>query len=124
MDNLDMKRAKNLLKSAKDLYEQGDLAGVAGLSYAAFESATMALTLKINGKDHKNHHLRMARIKGLLSVYEEKIDFLWEVRNIDFYGNVKIGSPKREISPREVKEGLDVVEKIIIQIEDMIPDSD
>nr|WP_279383650.1 hypothetical protein [Methanobacterium formicicum] len=40
MVDLDMERAKNLLKSAEDLYEQGDLAGVAGLGYAAFESAS------------------------------------------------------------------------------------
>lgn len=59
MDNIDMDRAKNLLKSAKDLHDQGDLAEVAGLAYAAFESATMALTDKINGKDHHSHRLRM-----------------------------------------------------------------
>lgn len=117
-----MNRAQNLLRSAKDLYEQGDLAGVAGLAYAAFESATMALTNKVNGKDHQNHRLRMERIKSLLSEYEHQIDFLWEVRNIDFYGNVKIGSPKREISSREVQEGLDLVERIIKEIEEMLKD--
>ena len=41
--DLDLKRAKSLLKSAKDLYERGDMAGVAGLAYAAFESAIIAL---------------------------------------------------------------------------------
>lgn len=40
MADLDMERAKNLLDSAEDLYQKGDLAGVAGLSYAAFESAS------------------------------------------------------------------------------------
>ncbi len=58
-----MQRAKNLLKSAEDLYEQGDLAGVAGLAYAAFESAIMSLTDKINGKDYKSHNLRKKRLK-------------------------------------------------------------
>ena len=66
MDNLDMKRARSLLRSAKDLYDTGDLAGVAGLAYAAFESATMALTARVNGKDHQNHKLRMERVKTLL----------------------------------------------------------
>lgn len=120
MDNLDMKRARSLLRSAKDLYDTGDLAGVAGLAYAAFESATMALTARFNGKDHQNHRLRMERVKTLLSEYDDKIDFLWEVRNVDFYGNVRIGSPKREISSSEVEEGLEVVEKIVKEIEEMI----
>jgi len=35
-----MERAKKLLKSSEDLYKHGNMAGVAGLSYAAFESAT------------------------------------------------------------------------------------
>nr|WP_319374745.1 hypothetical protein [uncultured Methanobacterium sp.] len=35
MVDIDMERAKNLLKSAEDLHEQGDLAGVAGWAYAA-----------------------------------------------------------------------------------------
>lgn len=105
------------MKSAQDLYDQGDFAGVAGLAYAAFESATMALTDKINGKDYPSHQLRNKRIKRILSRYEDKMDVLWEIRNIDFYGNVKLGSPKREISPEEVEEGLKIVEEIIREIE-------
>ncbi len=50
MADIDMDRDKKLLKSAKDIYEQDDLAGVVGLAYAAIESATMSLTTKINGK--------------------------------------------------------------------------
>lgn len=96
MVDLDMDRAKKLLKSAKDLYEQGDLAGVAGLDYAAFESATMTLTDKVNGKDYKSHNLRRERAKTLLKKYQNKIDLLREIRNIDFYGNVKIGTPKKK----------------------------
>lgn len=48
------------------------------------------------------------RAKKLLDKYQHKIDILWEIRNIDFYGNVKIGSEKREISPEEVENGLKV----------------
>ncbi len=84
MVDLDMDRAKNLLKSAKDLYEQGNLAGVAGLAYAAFESANMTLTDKINGKDYRSHNLRRERAKTLLKKHQDKIDILWEIRNIDF----------------------------------------
>ena len=115
-----MDRAKKLLKSARDLYEQGDMAGVAGLAYAAFESATMTLTDKINGKDYKSHNLRRERAKELLKRNQDKIDLLWEIRNIDFYGNVKIGAPKREITEKEVQNGLNAVEKIIEEIEKIL----
>ena len=98
MADIDMDRAKRLLKSAKDLYEQDDLAGVVGLAYAAFESATMSLTTRINGKDYSGHYSRKERAKKFLTKYQNELDMLWEIRNIDFYGNVKIGSPKREIS--------------------------
>ncbi|MBI4812878.1 MAG: HEPN domain-containing protein [Methanobacterium sp.] len=120
MVDIDMERAKNLLKSAEDLHEQGDLAGVAGLAYAAFESAIMSLTDKINGKNYHSHRLRKERAKEMLSKHENKMDFLWEVRNIDFYGNVKLGSSKREISPQEVENGLKCVKEIIIEIETII----
>lgn len=120
MVDIDMERAKNLLKSAEDLHKQGDLAGVAGLAYAAFESAIMSLTNRINGKDYQSHRLRKERAKQMLSKYEDKMDFLWEVRNIDFYGNVKLGSQKREISPKEVENGLKSVKEIIIEIERII----
>lgn len=120
MVDIDMKRAKNLLKSAKDLYAQGDLAGVVGLAYAAFESATMSLTRTMNGKDYLSHHLRKERAKKLLNKHQDKMDLLWEVRNIDFYGNVKLGAKKREISPKEVEDGLESVEEIILEIEKII----
>ena len=123
MADLDMDRSKKLLKSAKDLYEQGDLAGVAGLAYASFESATMTLTDKVNGKDYKGHNLRRERAKILLKKYQDKIDLLWEVRNIDFYGNIKIGTPKREISEEEVESCLNAVENIIEEIKKILEEN-
>ena len=116
----DLERAKRLLKSAKDLHEQGDLSGVAGLAYAAFESAAISLAGKINGKDPGNHTKRRERVKKELNKYQDKIDLLWDVRNVDFYGNEKIGYPKREITEKEVGEGLNAVEKIIEEIEKIV----
>ncbi|MGC9516190.1 MAG: HEPN domain-containing protein [Methanomicrobiales archaeon] len=120
MASIDIKRARKLLKSAKDLYEKGDINGVAGLGYAAFESATMALTTETNGTDYHNHYLRRKRAKQLLKKYQDKIDFLWEVRNIDFYGNVKANAKKREISYEEVEMSLKVIETIIDEIEKIL----
>ena len=118
--DLDLERARNLLKSAKDLYEHGDMAGVAGLAYAAFESAIIALTKKKNGIDYPSHLLRRERAKVLLDKYQDKIDVLWEVRNIDFYGNVEIGSEMKELSIDEVEDGLSAVEKIIEEVEKVL----
>lgn len=112
-----------MLKSAQGLYEQGYLAGVAGLAYAAFESATMTLTIKINGKDYSGHNLRRERAKTLLKKYPDKIDLLWEIRNIDFYGNVKIGAKKREITLEEVKESLNAIKTIIREIEEILEEN-
>lgn len=120
MTDGDMKRAKSLLKSAQDLYEKGDMAGVAGLAYAAFESATMALTLKLNGKDYPSHNLRRRRAKDLLKTHQNKIDLLWEIRNVDFYGNIKLGSQKRDISPEEVLDSLNTVKDILDEIESLL----
>ena len=120
--DLDQKRAKNLLESAKALYERGDMAGVVGLAYAAFESAIIALTKKKNGTDYPSHLLRRERAKVLLDKYQDKIDVLWEVRNIDFYGNVKVGTEMRELSRAEVEAGLNAVEKIIEEVEKVLND--
>ncbi len=37
-----------------------------------------------------------------------------------FYGNVKIGTPKREITEKETKKGLNAVENIIEDIEKIL----
>ncbi len=88
MADLDLERAKKLLKSAKVLYERGDMAGVAGLAYAAFESAIIALTKKKNGMDYPSHLLRRERAKVLLD-------------------------------KDEVEDGLNAVEKIIEEVEEV-----
>ena len=53
----------------------------------------------------------------LLESYRDTIDVHWEVRNIDFYGNVKIGSELRELSSEELEAGLRAVEQIIGEVE-------
>ncbi|NYZ77214.1 hypothetical protein H0O02_02770 [Candidatus Micrarchaeota archaeon] len=91
MAERDIKRAKALLDSAETLYNEGDLAGVSGLAYQALESAIIAFNKIVKGKDVASHQFRMETAKRIFSGYSEKLDFLWEMRNIDFYGNVKPG---------------------------------
>ncbi len=118
MDNL--KRSNNLLKSAKDLLEKEDYAGVAGLAYQAVESAIITLTEKVNGKDKQNHYSRRKRAKEILNLSKETLNKLWSSRNIDFYGNEKIGEEKKELGIKEIKECVDKAEEIIDKIENTL----
>lgn len=124
MVNIDLKRAKNLLNSARILFEEGDIYGVSGLAYQAFESATIALLREVNGYEQTTHFSRRRRAKDLLKKYREKIDFIWEARNIDFYGNIRVGKKKREITEREAKDSLFLIENMIKEIEDLLKEKD
>lgn len=120
MADLDLERAERLLQSARDLFARGDLAGVAGLAYQAFESALIALTIEKNGTNAGSHLARRERAKALLSHHRDKIDFLWEVRNVDFYGNPQPFQPKREVAKAEVKEALETVEAIVQEVRQIL----
>ena len=115
MDNL--KRSNDLLKSAKDLLEKEDYAGVAGLAYQAVESAIIALTEKINGKDKTGHYSRRKRAQEILDLSKETLNKLWSSRNIDFYGNERIGGEKKELDMEDIKESVDKAEEIIGKVE-------
>ncbi len=120
MARLDLERARNLLESAETLLSEGDYHGVAGLAYQAFESGVICLLEVKNGGDKRSHYERRERAKQLLKEYRKNIDVLWEIRNIDFYGNVSLGKDKREISLEEAKDGLNMVSEILDQIEELI----
>jgi len=117
MVELDIDRARQLLNSARMLFSSGDHSGVAGLAYQAFESATMALLHLKNGKDKRSHMGRRKRAKEILTSRSDIIDRLWEIRNIDFYGNTRVDECKREVSEDEIRECLEAVEHIVEEIE-------
>lgn len=120
MADIDIERAENLMKSARYLLSQDDLAGVAGLAYQAFESAVISLTSVINGSDSRTHAARRKRAKVLLSNHRTKIDLLWEVRNVDFYGNTHLDQPRRKLTKEEAIDALNTVEIIIEDIKQML----
>jgi len=120
MADVDIERAKDLLSSARILFETGDYSGVAGLAYQAFESATIALIEEKNGTDKKSHLARRKRVKELLVAEGDMIDRLWSLRNIDFYGNVNAGEIKRGITEEEAHDCLVAVEDLISQIEELL----
>ncbi len=118
MDNLDLERAKKLLQSAEHLVEKGDLAGAGGLAYQAFESAVIAVTRLEGQKDYPDHTQRRKKAEELLKVSQDKVKKLWAVRNVDFYGNEKIGEASREIKKEEIENSVQEVRKIIKALEE------
>jgi len=114
----DLERARKLLKSARDLFEMDDFAGVAGLTYQAIESAIIALTSKKNGKEYTDHVSRRKRAEEVLNLSKQTLRSLWSARNIDFYGNEKTGDEKKELTKEEIKAALTNAEDIIKNVED------
>jgi hypothetical protein len=76
----------------------------------------IALTIEKDGANAGGHAARRQRAKVLLSHHRDKIDFLWEVRNVDFYGNPQPFQPKREVTRAEVEEALETVDAIIQEV--------
>jgi HEPN domain-containing protein len=120
MAEVDLSRAKSLLRSARELFELGETAGVAGLAYQAFESATMFLLEEVNGSDGTTHSSRQARAKALLRRYGGEVDFIWRARNIDFYGNVRLGEKKEELSRDDAKRALSLIGGMLEEVEALI----
>jgi HEPN domain-containing protein len=119
MGDVDLDRAEALLKSARSAYGTGDIGGVAGLSYHALEAAASFLIETINGHDPGGHGGRMRRVSELLSICNVELDRVWRARNVDFYGNERIGEPKRLITMEEVRDSLDTAERVLGEIKSM-----
>lgn len=118
MDSLN--RAKKLIESARCLFEQEDLTGVAGLAYQAVEAAIIHLTNKMNGKISAAHGERRKRAEELLSLSKNALKDLWSARNIDFYGNERIDGGQKELDMQEIQDSLEKAEEIIFQIEKIV----
>lgn len=93
---------------------------MAGLSYQAVEAAAAHLIEVVNGHDPGGHSKRMARATQLLHLCKAELDRLWEARNIDFYGNVSIGRPRRRITPEEARDSLDTAKSIIASVKELL----
>jgi HEPN domain-containing protein len=119
MDVLDLERAERLLRSARGNLELGNIAGIAGISYQAIESAATFLIEMVNGQDPAGHSGRRARASELLKICKSELDGLWRVRNVDFYGNEMVGRPKRRITIEEAIESLEAAERVLDQVREM-----
>ena len=110
-------RAKNLLESANKLFEEENLSGVAGLAYQAVEAAIDFLTLKTNGKNKASHSDKRKRAEELLKLSKNHLKELWHARNIDFYGNERIGTEEKDLDKEEIQKSLEHAKILISKIE-------
>ena len=89
---------------------------MAGLSYQAVEMAATLLIEMVNGTDPGDHLERRARASELMRLCRKELDDLWEARNIDFYGNVSPGRPRRRMNREEARESLDQASRLIEKV--------
>ena len=120
MVGLDLERAEALLQAARESLGKGRIVGIAGLSYQAVEAAATHLIEMVNGHDPGRHSKRIARATQLLHICRSEMDRLWRARNIDFYGNVSAGQPKRHITQDEARESLEVAERLVAQVKGLL----
>lgn len=114
-----LKKAYDLLKSAEDLFERNDFAGVAGLAYQAFEVGIISLSTSME-EDIKDHISRRKKAEELLGTSTETMKKLWAYRDVDFYGNEALGKEEKELNEEEIKESLNIVKNLLSQIEKLI----
>ncbi len=115
----DLTKAKNLLRSAEDLFTRKEFAGVAGLAYQAFEAGIIVLSEKLR-EDLKDHLSRRKKAEELLGIPNQIMKKIWRYRNVDFYGNERIGENEKELSEIEIKEALTTVKDLLTKIENLI----
>jgi hypothetical protein len=108
--------------SASKNLDDGLTAGVAGLSYQAVEAAATLLIEMVNGHDPGHHSKRILRATQLLHLAKVELDSLWDARNIDFYGNVSVGMPRRQITPKEARDSLGAALRIVAQVKSLLDD--
>jgi hypothetical protein len=117
-----LERAWALFRAATTLRDADDLTGAAGLAYQAFDLGSKALAHAIDGAAPGTHRGRMRRAEQLLTRHTEKFDFLWRVRQKDFYGDVTPGGRAETPSDEEIREALAVVDDVLREIDRVLHD--
>ena len=75
----------------------------------------------MKGKDIPSHEYRSKTAKEIYSEHFHDLDFLWEMRNIDFYGNRKPGKDEdAHLEKEKLEKSLTTVRDIIEKTEELI----
>jgi hypothetical protein len=110
--------------SAERLAGEREVAGAAGLAFQAIDLASKALTEAIDGTDAGSHRARMQRVQQIIQADQAELDFLWEVRQRDFYGDPALGAPRQLPTQEQVRTALSVARKLIDRIDQVMTRSD
>lgn len=110
-------RGWELFAAAESLVRDENVTGAAGLAYQAFDLAAKALTKAIDGADPGSHRGRMQRAERLLTRHADKLNFLWQIRQKDFYGDVTPGGVEELPQVADVEEALRIVKDILQEID-------
>ncbi|MEX2245709.1 MAG: HEPN domain-containing protein [Dehalococcoidia bacterium] len=113
-------RAREFLASARRLFGQGEVSGVAGLAFQALDLAAKELTDAIDGADPGSHQARMKRLQALIQADQEELGFLWNVRQRDFYGDASAGEPRDLPTRPEARRALAIAGRNIEKIARML----
>ena len=58
----------------------------------------------------------MQRVRQIIQADQAELDFLWEIRQRDFYGDAALGAPRGVPSDEQVRTSLSVARKLIDRI--------
>lgn len=94
-----------------------DVAGVAGLAFQALDLASKALTEVIDGTDPGTHRARMHRVRELVQADQSELDFLWFIRQRDFYGDVSLGAPRDLPTEEQIRRALTLARALVDRID-------
>jgi hypothetical protein len=97
--------------------ERADVAGMAGLAYQAIDLASKALTEAIDGSDAGSHRRRMRRTATLVDRKVESLDFLWSVRQREFYGDAEPGEERQLPTVKQIADAVVLARSILTDIE-------
>lgn len=89
---------------------------MAGLAFQAIDLASKALTEAIDGTDPGSHRARMRRVQKLIQADQADLEFLWEIRQRDFYGDVTLGAPRQLPTEEQIRSSLSLAKNLIDRI--------
>ncbi len=58
----------------------------------------------------------MSRLQALIQAEQSELDFLWEIRQRDFYGDTSLGSPREMPTAGQVRKALALARSLVDRI--------
>jgi len=100
-----------------------EMVGVAGLAFQAVDLATKAIMEAIDGADAGSHRARMQRLTEIVVADQDDLDFLWDIRQRDFYGDPSPGRALDLPAGEQVRQALTLARSIVERIDRALHDA-